>query len=80
MKTKQQLHRLYSSSASILAIQQRYSLSMEEVAKTLSMPLEVLRECIKGILPIGIDNYKKIMEHFPEFTNRVDYDDLYRNN
>ena len=73
------LHRLYSPSASILAIMHRYDLTQKQISKALDYSPVRINRWVKSKQPIGVTSYRRIMKVFPEFINRVDYDGVYRN-
>ena len=74
------LHEKYSSSASILAILERYKIVSIELEEMLEVPEGTANDWIKCKQLIGVDNYKKIIAIYPMFTDRIDYDNTYRGN
>ncbi len=67
------LHSKYTTSASMLQIKMLYNIDNEELAKRLKLDINLIKKWIKGIEQICFENYRKIIEVFPEMKGRISY-------
>jgi len=68
-----ELHEMYSSSSTIHLIKQRYRMSFLRLSIQLKMSLSDMLEIKSGREQLGLDNYNKIVELFPELENKICY-------
>lgn len=73
----EQLHEMYSCSATIHLIKRRYAIGDTELAKLLGVTKQLVNRWKNSKQAFGIKSYNKIVATFPELKGRIDYGNTY---
>ena len=74
---EEELHEMYSVSATVHAIKRRHKINTVELAKQIGINKSLVSMWQSGKQAMGIRSYNKVIELFPEFRGRIDYGNTY---